>query len=97
MKLKKDCMDKILFVLRNNLKVTDQMDCSQIINGFKSHYKQYSDDDVWYSIIKLKEAGFIDSPIEIVSDSDGNRTIINSVIYDVTLAGHERLNQITNG
>jgi hypothetical protein len=97
MKLKKGCMDKILFFLQCNLKVTDQIDCSQIINGFNEHYKQYSDDDVWYSIIKLKEAGFIDSPISIISDSNGNRTIINSVIYDITLSGHERLSQTTNG
>ena len=55
-----------------------------------SALKTFSEDDINYSIIKLKEVGYIDA---VISESDDG-SIFRFVVNDITWDGHQFLNNI---
>lgn len=86
MKLNLDCMRDILLTL-------EQFDYGEIVHPKdleKRLSSNYSRADVYYSALKLAEAGFIKADY---FDIPGDVPEI-SLIYDITYAGHEFLNSI---
>lgn len=86
MKLNLNCMRDILLTL-------EQFDYGQIIHHKdleKRLSSNYSEADVYYSVLKLAEADFIKADY---FDVPGGVPQI-SLIYDITYAGHEFLNSV---
>ncbi|KXB48666.1 hypothetical protein HMPREF3188_00052 [Tissierellia bacterium KA00581] len=86
MKLNHDCIRDILLYLENNLKLDERLSHKQLLNDLKN----YSQEDIEYSLLKLDEADFLN--IHIVSAD--NITFYACVIYDITLQGHNFLDSI---
>ncbi|MGN8641990.1 DUF2513 domain-containing protein [Catenibacterium mitsuokai] len=91
MELNKDCVRDVLLSCEELLK----MDEEGYMNSL-SHEKlgqalpNYKTEDIIYTVVKLKEAGFLDVK---VTKASGN-ILVDVRIYDITFYGHEFLNNI---
>lgn len=83
MKLNYDCIRDVLLYLEENLELNNSIYLENI-------KLDYSSDDIYYSVQKLEEIGYIDARIVKAAGSK----IITAVINDITFYGHEFLNTV---
>ena len=81
MKLNPDCMRDILIVMEN-AGYLEEVSPSTVYESLPN----YSEDEINYSIIKLKEAGFIDA---IIREYNSGVAILR--LDDITYIGHQFL------
>lgn len=84
MKLNPDCIRDVLIAMENQ-PFNHQIDFDDFVPLLSS----YSSDDIEYTCLKLKEAGFI----RATTSSDCESDIVVSLI-DITYSGHQFLNDI---
>lgn len=84
MKLNPDCIRDVLITMENQ-PFNHQTDFDDFVPLLPS----YSSDDIEYTCLKLKEAGFI----RAVTSSDCEGDIVVSLV-DITYSGHQFLNDI---
>lgn len=83
MRLNHDCVRAVLLFLEENLGYTRGMDFEEIkLNGF-------TDDDVIYSLIKLKQANYISGDVIIEPDLED----VDGCVTGITWEGHNFLTQ----
>lgn len=83
MKLNYDCIRDVLLYLEENLELNNSIYLENI-------KLDYSSDDIYYSVQKLEEIGYINARI---IKADGV-AILDAIIFDITFYGHEFLNTI---
>lgn len=83
MKLNHDCVRKLLLFLEENLECTGEFDLSC------AHIDGFSYDDLFYTSMKLKEAGYINATIHIDICGEGE-----AMISCITWDGHKFLDTI---
>lgn len=84
MKLNPDCMRDILLVMEN-AGYLEELSPSTVYKNLPN----YAEDEINYSIIKLKEAGFIDA---IIREYNNGIAILR--LDDITYTGHQFLADI---
>lgn len=91
MKLNKDCVRDVLLSCEELLKMDEDgyMD-SLSHEELGQALPNYKTEDIIYTVVKLKEAGFLDVK---VTRASGN-ILVDVRIYDITFTGHEFLNDI---
>ena len=94
MKLEPDIVRSLLLALEDKLRLNNELEypCVFIDDVCSSVYlTRYSMPNIAYTVLKLKEAGYIDAYIE---NSDGR---IGSVCFsNITYAGHQFLESVRN-
>lgn len=85
MKLNVDCIRSVLLEL-------EKIPYGQSLRpqSLYSSLKTFDENDINYSVIMLKEAGFIDA---VIVESD-DRSILRFVVNDITWDGHQFLNNV---
>lgn len=91
MELNKDCVRDVLLSCEELLKMDEEgymnslsyEELEQVLPNYKTEY-------IIYTVVKLKEAGFLDVK---VTRASGN-ILVDLRIYDITFNGHEFLNNI---
>lgn len=86
MKLNYDCLRDVLIALEKHSDISNVISYERFSSFDET--KQYQQSEITYSLLKLKEAGFIDSD---------NRWYDNEphpMVSDITYSGHEFLNNI---
>lgn len=91
MELNKDCVRDVLLSCEELLKIDEDgymnslshEELGQVLPNYKT-------EDIIYTVVKLKEAGFLDVK---VTKAFGN-ILVDVRIYDITFNGHEFLNDI---
>ena len=81
MKLNPDCMRDVLIIMEN-AGYLEELSPSTVYEALPD----YSEDEINYSIIKLKEAGFIDA---IIKEYNSGLAILR--LDDITYVGHQFL------
>lgn len=91
MELNKDCVRDVLLSCEELLKMDEDgyMD-SLSHEELGQALPNYKTEDIIYTVVKLKEAGFLDVK---VTKASGN-ILVDVRIYDITFYGHEFLNNI---
>lgn len=91
MKLNYDCIRDVLIALENELQpsIEFQISLNDMCDKFFSDYLM---EDVGYSLIKLKEAGYIDAVLVY----DDLWEIFDVVCRDITFDGHKYLDAVRN-
>ena len=84
MKLNHDCVRACMLYLEEELGVNSR------INLVGVHLKEYSDDDVLYSFIKLSEAGFINGKPQPAGNNPAYVFITTSITYE----GHKFIDSV---
>lgn len=91
MKLNYDCIRDILIALENELQPGNEFQIS--LNDLSDKFFcDYLKEDVGYSLIKLKEAGYIDADLIY----DDLWEIFDVICRDITFEGHTYLNSVRN-
>lgn len=85
MKLNADCIRSVLLEMEK-IPYCQNLHPKTLYSSLKT----FSEEDINYSIIKLKEAGFIDA---VISESDDG-SIFRFVVNDITWNGHQFLNNV---
>lgn len=88
MKLNQDCIRQILLDIESNLDVPPQFQDYKNVISPKT-FDKYGDKDVVYSLLKLKEAGYIDAKPRYASDQ-----LCWFNISSITWDGHKFLDNI---
>ncbi len=91
MRINYDCIRDILITLENELQPGNdfQISLNDLSDKFFSDYLK---EDVGYSLIKLKEAGYIDA----VLIYDDLWEVFDVICRDITFDGHTYLNSVRN-
>lgn len=85
MRLNPDCMRDILLVAEDHLPLNDSLPMTDLI----SLLPNYSEDELTYTCLKLKEGGFLK-----IFDIPVNRGFIVNEIQQLTYEGHQFLENI---
>ncbi|MCL0330663.1 YjcQ family protein [Apilactobacillus xinyiensis] len=93
MKLNYDCVRDTLICIETNLKVGKGLLPNELIKKIQSKY-DYSEDDIVYTLSKLREGNYIIGGIKFKFNAYGNSIKIISAVSDITFKGHEYLNTI---
>lgn len=88
MKLNHDCVRECLLYLEKNLEFASTIDPNQLVE-----YLKYGEKDIFYSLQKLQETGYIEGGISYYYGSNQVYTQSNP-IRDISWEGHEYLNTI---
>ena len=94
MKLNYDCIRDLLLCLEDNLKYEVDLDFNKVKEKsipLQKLYKllcDYTDNEIFYSVIKLEEAGFI-SVHRYGDEAEHIRSV-----YDITYNGHQYLDTV---
>lgn len=88
MKLNQDCVRQVLLDIESNLDVPPQFQDYKNVISPKT-FDKYGDDDVVYSLLKLKEAGYIDAE-ETYASNQLYWFNISSITWD----GHKFLDNV---
>lgn len=91
MKLNHECIRDGLLVLEDKLGVTSSIDSKKLIESL-----DYDNDEAFYALQKLSEAGFIIGGPTVVYPI-GSAQKIYKPITDITWKGHEYLDTIGDG
>lgn len=92
MTLNVDCVRDVLLTLEEEQYMNDELKLQILYPDSLLEYekcKKYNKDEITYTILKLKEAGFIDANI-----LSNNNEILNVKIFDITYCGHQYLETI---
>ncbi len=95
MKLNYDCVRDTLLVIEQLTKVNDDYSMKHILLiNVINKLPQYPEKEVFYSVMKLEEAGLI----TVRNDNDKMRSfnIDDYYVLDITFEGHKYLNSIRN-
>lgn len=91
MELNKDCVRDVLLSCEELLKIDEDGYMNSLSHEeLGQALPNYKTEDIIYTVVKLKEAGFLDVK---VTKAFGN-ILVNVRIYDITFNGHEFLNDI---
>lgn len=85
MRLNPDCMRDVLLVVEDHLPLNDSLPMTDLI----SLLPNYSEDELTYTCLKLKEGGFLK-----IFDIPVNRGFIVNEIQQLTYEGHQFLENI---
>lgn len=85
MRLNPDCMRDVLLVVEDHLPLNDSLPMTDLI----SLLPNYSEDELTYTCLKLKEGGFLN-----IFDIPVNRGFIVYEIQQLTYEGHQFLENI---
>lgn len=89
LKLNFDCIRDVLITLENELQPGNEFQIT--LNDLSvNFFSDYLKEDVGYSLIKLKEAGYIDAVLVY----DDLWEIFDVVCHDITFDGHTYLNSV---
>lgn len=86
MKLNHDCIRDILLFLEENLKFNEYINLLDL----SKNLNQYEIDDIKYSLLKLDECNYL----TLHSINADNEIMIECIIMDITIFGHEFLDTI---
>jgi len=84
MKLNRECMNEIMLFLEKNLAYPQSMEYTEISERLYPD-KKTSQGDIYYSLKKLGELGYI----EVQSPAAGE-----SAVLDITMDGHDFIKQL---
>ncbi len=91
MELNKDCVRDVLLSCEELLKMDEEGYMNSLSHEeLEQVLPNYKTEDIIYTVVKLKEAGFLDVK---VTRASGN-ILVDVRIYDITFTGHEFLNDI---
>ena len=91
MELNKDCVRDVLLSCEELLKIDEDGYMNSLSHEeLGQALPNYKTEDIIYTVVKLKEAGFLDVK---VTKAFGN-ILVDVRIYDITFNGHEFLNDI---
>lgn len=91
MELNKDCVRDVLLSCEELLKMDEEGYMNSLSHEeLEQVLPNYKTEDIIYTVVKLKEAGFLDVK---VTRASGN-ILVDLRIYDITFTGHEFLNDI---
>ena len=91
MELNKDCVRDVLLSCEELLKMDEEGYMNSLSHEeLEQVLLNYKTEDIIYTVVKLKEAGFLDVK---VTRASGN-ILVDVRIYDITFTGHEFLNDI---
>lgn len=91
MELNKDCVRDVLLSCEELLKMDEEGYMNSLSHEeLEQVLPNYKTEDIIYTVVKLKEAGFLDVK---VTRASGN-ILVDVRIYDITFIGHEFLNDI---
>lgn len=91
MELNKDCVRDVLLSCEEMLKMDEEGYMNSLSHEeLEQVLPNYKTEDIIYTVVKLKEAGFLDVK---VTRASGN-ILVDVRINDITFTGHEFLNDI---
>lgn len=91
MELNKDCVRDVLLSCEELLKMDEEGYMNSLSHEeLEQVLPNYKTEDIIYTVVKLKEAGFLDVK---VTRASGN-ILVDVRINDITFTGHEFLNDI---
>lgn len=91
MELNKDCVRDVLLSCEELLKMDEEGYMNSLSHEeLEQMLPNYKTEDIIYTVVKLKEAGFLDVK---VTRASGN-ILVDVRINDITFTGHEFLNDI---
>ena len=91
MELNKDCVRDVLLSCEELLKMDEEGYMNSLSHEeLEQVLPNYKTEDIIYTVVKLKEAGFLDVK---VTKASGN-ILVDVRINDITFTGHEFLNDI---
>lgn len=91
MELNKDCVRDVLLSCEELLKIDEEGYMNSLSHEeLEQVLPNYKTEDIIYTVVKLKEAGFLDVK---VTRASGN-ILVDVRINDITFTGHEFLNDI---
>lgn len=91
MELNKDCVRDVLLSCEELLKMDEEGYMNSLSHEeLEQVLPNYKTEDIIYTVVKLKEAGFLDVK---VTRASGN-ILVDVRIYDITFTGYEFLNDI---
>lgn len=91
MELNKDCVRDVLLSCEELLKMDEEGYMNSLSHEeLEQVLPNYKTEDIIYTVVKLKEAGFLDVK---VTRASGN-ILVDVRINDITFTGHEFLNNI---
>lgn len=91
MELNKDCVRDVLLSCEELLKIDEDGYMNSLSHEeLGQALPNYKTEDIIYTVVKLKEAGFLDVK---VTKAFGN-ILVDVRVYDITFNGHEFLNDI---
>ena len=91
MELNKDCVRDVLLGCEEMLKMDEEGYMNSLSHEeLEQVLPNYKTEDIIYTVVKLKEAGFLDVK---VTRASGN-ILVDVRINDITFTGHEFLNDI---
>lgn len=91
MELNKDCVRDVLLSCEELLKMDEDGYMNSLSHEeLEQVLPNYKTEDIIYTVVKLKEAGFLDVK---VTRASGN-ILVDVRVYDITFNGHEFLNDI---
>lgn len=95
MRLNYDCVRDVLLLIEQLTKVNDDYSMKNVmLINFINKLPQYPEKEVFYSVMKLEEAGFIKVRNDNIPMRDFN--IDDYYVLDITFEGHKYLNSVRN-
>ncbi|MEJ6400999.1 DUF2513 domain-containing protein [Nicoliella lavandulae] len=93
MKLNHDCVRECLLWIESNVNFADDESPQNLIKDL-SESKDFTNDEILYSLEKLKEASYITGGISVSHGIGGNNIVQINSIEEITWEGHKYLDNI---
>ena len=90
MKLNYDCVRSVLLTVEKSKTIDEELDLNPLtVETIFEQLPKYEDNEILYTIEKLKEAGYINAALQFAAGH-----FIDGAVSSITYSGHEYLDNI---